>query len=172
MKSIITISMLTCCLFAARASAQQTATEAARSPATANAASLVGTVAPIGLGLAIGDDDGAYVFLLGSIVGPGLGHAYAVNPGRFFLGAGLRTVGWGVCAVAFASAWDNPDNAGSTVLALSGLTIVGVSTVIDIVTADNSARKFNRDHPGPQFSANPTYLPSTKTFGIRLTLSL
>lgn len=172
MKSITTAVIFTCFLIPILASAQVVPTEAAKSPATARAISLIGTAAPICLGIAAGDDGGASLFLLGSIVGPGLGHAYAVNPGRFFLGAGIRTVGWGACAVAFASSWDKPDDAGSTALAIGGLALVTISTVVDISTADNSARNFNRDHPGPQFSANPIYVPSTRTYGVRLTLSL
>lgn len=172
MKSNVAATIITCLLIPVLASAQEVQQEDAKSPATARAVSLIGTAAPICVGIATGDEGGASIFLLGSIVGPGLGHAYAGDHGRFLLGAGLRTVGWGACMAAFASTWENPDNTGSTFLAIGGLALVTVSTVVDITTADNSARKFNRNHPGPQFSANPMYIPSTGTYGIRLSLSL
>ena len=172
MKSIATTIIITCLLSATNTAAQEVPVTLAKSPHTASAVSLIGTTAPVFFGIAAGDDAGAYTVILGSIVGPGLGHAYAANPGRFFLGAGIRTLGWGACAVGFATSWDNPDNTGSAILAVGGLAIITVSTVVDIVTADNSARKFNRSHPGPQLSVMPAYSPSTETYGLRITVNL
>lgn len=90
---------------------EQVATPHSKSPATATSLALAGFLVPIGLMVMASSSEGEgsgntgvfMIGLVGSIVGPGLGHAYAGESGRFWRGAGMRTLTWGVFLGAAAA---------------------------------------------------------------------
>ena len=64
-----------------------------KSPGTAVALSLVSTVAPMGVGVAMGNNAGGWMFLGGLLIGPSVGHIYAGQVGRGLGTIALRGLG-------------------------------------------------------------------------------
>ena len=118
-------------------------------------------------GLAVGC---TFIPALGPLFGPGLGHLYAGNTKQFWIGSGLRTVGWTGFAIAFALTWDNPDSQIGAIAGFSGLGLAVVSTIYDIATTGRSVRQYNEKHARPAISVAPACLDGSGTPGISLTL--
>ena len=91
--------------------AQPSMSTGLKSPGTATGLSFAGLVVPIGISAMVlssgsgggsGDVGLGVLIVAGTILGPGLGHAYAGESGRFWRGAGLRTLSWGAMIGAAA----------------------------------------------------------------------
>lgn len=175
-----TTLLLTILIFTAGAAR---ATEPARtpqykSPETAAGISLLGTAVPVGLMVMAssnsnGDSDAAGLVMLGlvgSIFGPGLGHSYAGDSGRFWRGAGWRTVGWTSLFVAVAISWDNTDSSGAGFLAVGGAAIVVVSTIRDIAMASDSANRYNQRFEPRKVTMMPMWSPRDNSVGLGVSL--
>ncbi len=146
-----------------------------KSPARATRMSLLGTAVPVGLlFLAVIDEDSdsgyGILSLVGSVIGPGMGHAYAENPGRFWRGAGWRTVGWSGLAAAVAISRDDPDSPSAIVLSIAGSTLLLASTVYDIVSASDSAELHNAQFDSPGVSLVPLWFPQENSVGLVMSL--
>lgn len=113
---------------------------------------------------------GTIMPVVGITVGPGLGHLYAGNTKQFWIGTGLRTVGWAGFIVAVALTWENPDSQIGAIGGFSGLGLALVSTVYDIATTGRSVRQYNEKHAQPAISFVPACLNGSGTPGIRVTL--
>jgi hypothetical protein len=172
MKKVISIVAIISLVAFGTAVADEKAPPQPKSPGTAAAISLLATAGPVAFGLAAPNSSGALLFLVGAIFGPGCGHLYAGNQGRFWLGAGLRVAGYAACAGAFAASWDNPDATGAAPAFFAGFGLAVASTVIDIAGADDSARKYNRKHGLDNVTVAPTYFPAQNAFGIKVTIRL
>jgi len=105
----------------------------------------------------------------GAILGPGWGHLYAGNKARFWTGAGIRTVGLGGAVVAYALS-DSPDDGTALTAFVVGMGLWFGSSIYDIATAARSAREYNREHGLGGLSMSPTFDPSSKQAGVRLSL--
>lgn len=112
----------------------------------------------------------ALVMVTGSILGPGLGHAYAGNKGQFWKGAGLRTLGYGGFLAAVAASWDNSDSSGVGGLAVVSSVLYLASSIYDMATADNSAKKYNERLEASRVSVLPTWAPEDDAVGVRVAL--
>lgn len=115
----------------------------------------------------------APAFGAGLVVGPALGHFYADNSSQAWTGIGLRTggalVGFLGANLAFGASWEG-NQALATVgegLVVVGLGTVAISGLYDIVTADNSAREYNREHE-VQANLVPTAEPTGGQVGLAL----
>jgi len=147
-----------------------------RSPAAATGLSVGGFLIPVAMVISMSTGNGGgsgspaagMMMLAGSIFGPGLGHAYAGESGRFWKGAGIRTVSWGAFMVAFAMSWDNPDAGGASVIAVGSGVLYLVSAIRDMVTAGNSARRYNDKLASSQVTVAPTWSPNDESVGVRV----
>lgn len=147
-----------------------------KSPGTAAALSTFGTFIPFGVGVASlpsesGGAGTALIVLGGTIFGPGLGHAYAGNAGRFFSGVGLRLLGWGGLMTTVALSWNDGDSGAAIAGALASTFLILGSSIYDIATAPKSARQFNDRHGYRQISLSPTFNPKNSTPGLQLSMS-
>ena len=112
---------------------------------------------------------GPALFLLGgSIIGPGLGHAYAGDSGQFGGGAGIRTVAWGGFIGALAAAWDNSNSNSAGALAVGSGIIYLASAIHDIATADDAARRHNERVEAQSVSLAPIWCPRDEAVGMQL----
>ena len=163
--------------------AQQSPQEKPKSPEKAAGLSLLGTLVPVGAGLAImsaGDTEngggaaglGATCVLGGVLVGPGLGHSYAGNGDRLLVGLGLRALGLAGATTAVALSWDNPDSGAAALGFGAGMLLVVVSAIYDIATADDAAVNYNKRHGLSGLSVSPTYFANQKACGLSFTLML
>jgi hypothetical protein len=121
---------------------------------------------------------------LGLIFGPGAGHAYAGNRGRFWKGGFIRVgvVSLGMFgAVAIASGtFQGPFGGGGNDAGLiaMGIFIAGVgvglccySAVKDFGTLDDSVRKYNDRHKNISLALSPLYFPEHKAIGAVFTVT-
>jgi hypothetical protein len=125
---------------------------------------------------------GTGIASLGLILGPGVGHVYARNMGRFWSGATTRGIvlssSIAVAAILIhdskGESWE--EGLPKAMLALGsiglGVTICTVSAIRDIATADNSADDYNKEHGFQTLTLRPTYIASQRAPGVMLTLSL
>ena len=150
-----------------------------KSPQTALWMSMLGTVVPLAMTIptvfreSSGPDDGqmeALLFLGGLVVGPSLGHFYAGRPGRAFSGMGLRIVGLGGLAGAFAMSWDS-DSSGAEPLALISLGLMATTLVWDIAAAPKSARIHNDKIKKAQLSVGMVPVDGKPALGLRTQLT-
>lgn len=145
-----------------------------KSPTTATNAALLGFAVPIamvvaGAAASGGESDGAGLILMGlagSIFGPGLGHSYAGDSGRFWRGAGLRTLAYSGVAVAIAVSWDDTDNSGAGALAIGMVVLYLYSSIHDIATASASAERYNERHKSPEVTLTPLWVPQERAVGL------
>jgi hypothetical protein len=150
------------------------------SPSTALRWSLLGTVVPIGGGLALmaatgGMDQNAgagYVgvvsFLGGIVVGPSLGYFSMGRPGRAWTGIGLRALGFGAALGAAAASWDctGSECDGAAVGALLGSAVTLGSLIYDVATVQGAARRQQESRRGTSVNVAPTYSTSRHAAGM------
>ncbi len=149
-----------------------------KSPSTATGMALLGTTVPVALMfLAASEssgssDSGGLVLmgLVGSIFGPGLGHSYAGENGRFWSGAGWRTLAWSSLVVAVAISWDDTDSSSGAFLAVGGAALYLVSTVYDIATASDSADRHNEKLESREVTLIPLWSPQDNSVGLGVSL--
>lgn len=154
-----------------------------KSPGKATSLSLIGTLAPTFFYMAVSSSCsgpegcspavaiiGLTGFVAGPIVGPGFGHMYARNKGRFWTGLGLRTAGLGGAVVAFALSYDNSDSDVALTGFVAGAGLWFGSAIYDIATAARSAREYNRKNGLGWLSVAPTFDLSKRQAGVRLSL--
>lgn len=131
------------------------------------------------------DDDalmtaGWLTCLGGMTFGPGAGHLYAHNTGRFIGGSAIRgacvTVGIIGAAVAITSAFDldgddddDLGTGGSIALLTGGVLWLGYS-IYDINRVGKSVREYNAHQDILMFSASPFYRPNDKAVGLQLSM--
>lgn len=170
-------------IFCSTVSAQHVAGLEMKSPQKAVNLSLLGTLIPVGLGIAmVANDDsersggpamiGALCIMGGILVGPGLGHSYAGSGGRMLSGIGLRLLGFGGAMTAFALSWNSPDSDSAEAGFYGGMALAGFSAIYDIATADDTARKYNERHGLSRVTVSPTYFADHDAGGLTLTLTL
>lgn len=176
----LTIILLVAVLSGSAAANPPTPQLTPKNPGKATAYSLLGWVTPIAAGnlfaARCGNFDTGPTLLLmaGWVAGPGLGHAYAGNSGKLYTGMAIRG---GVLMGAFVlgAAVNNSGSIGSNGEALAAVLvaagIIWYSAIHDIVTADNSARKYNEEHGLTNVSIAPTYNLTDNTAGLQLTLN-
>lgn len=148
-----------------------------KSPGTATGLAVGGLLVPAAFITLLATSDGsggggeaatALFMFGGTIFGPGLGHAYAGDSGRFWKGAGLRTLAWGGFIAALAASWDNPDASGAGAVAVGSMALYLVSAVSDIVTADDSVRRYNERVEASRVSLSPTWQPRDDAVGLQV----
>jgi hypothetical protein len=176
MKRLIGIVMLAGIILCSSASAGGNVGIKAKSPGTATALSLFGTMTPLFVSKALsdsGDPNTATSLLVlgGLLMGPGIGHMYAGNEKRFWGGFGLRLAGLAGMTLSFAASWNNPDSDGAAVGFLAGSVVYLGSTIHDIATADNSVRDYNKKYGLTGVSIAPTYFASQNAPGLQLAIS-
>ena len=130
--------------------------------------SFLGTVAPVVAGYMSGSGSFDLIFIGAVSLGPGLGHLYAANLDHFFIGLGLRTLGFLAIGATYTSSWNDTSPTLQTV----GWLTLGTVSVYDIVTAGGSARKYNEEHGLAKVDISPTYFASQKAFGVQVTIGL
>jgi len=144
--------------------------------------SLLGTVVPIGVGLAMmaaagneGPDGnaaagevGGLSFTGGLVVGPSLGYFHIGQSGRAWRGVGLRVLGLGAAVAAAAASWDCYGNECETagVVALLGSAVTLGSAIYDIATVRGAVRKRNDAAQGVSVGVAPTYSSRRHTAGV------
>jgi hypothetical protein len=152
-----------------------------RSPGTATGMSVAGFLVPIGLTVLLSTgDSGAggespsavlgLTILTGSIFGPGLGHVYAGETGRFWKGAGLRTLSWGGFIAAMAMSWDNPNAEGASGIAFGSIGLYLVSSIYDMAKASDSAKRFNEKAAHRQAKVAPFLVPEENAAGVMVSI--
>ncbi len=185
MKKVIAVVAIVSLVAFGSVAADDSSERQSKSPGTATLISFLGTAIPVAVGVAImssssssyGSSNGAAPivgFALtsgGYLIGPGLGHLYAHNTGRFVVGLGLRMVGAGALLAAFAMSFSSGADSGGEI-AVVGSILGGSITLIDILSAGNSARKYNEKHGLANVSISPSYFASQKAFGVQLTIGL
>ena len=163
---------------AAALAAQEEEPYRARSPGAAVALSVLGTVAPIALGLAKNTRGGLTLTAGGLVLGPAVGYRYAGDVGRGMAHAGIRAAVLGTTvggAVLICSSVDECDffgpNSGAftaaAMLALGGIVATTVLAVVDIVRVDDWVRARN-----PRLGAvslRPAYFPASRAAGLLVT---
>ena len=149
--------------------------------------SLLGTIVPMGVGLAIvasARNDSPYgsaeagaigfvSFAGGLVVGPSLGYFYAGQPGRAWRGVGLRALGVGALIAAAAASWDCHRHAceslGPAVLVGSAVTLG--SAIYDIATVRGAVRRHNREAQRVSVRVAPTYSSQRRAAGVSVQLT-
>lgn len=134
--------------------------------------SLVGTLAPVAVSIPLLKDGGSAGIALGSfglLLGPGLGHLYAENSGRFVSGMFIRGA-VGVIAIYSMSEIDilDDDITGLVFGFLLGGSVVAVSTIYDIATTGKSVDRYNKQHSFGSLSLQPRYWPNHQAVGFSL----
>jgi FtsH-binding integral membrane protein len=97
--------------------------------------------------------------LTAMLLGPSAGRWYAgeTGAGQIALrGAGVSLMFVGAIASICLDSCSG-DNTGPGVLILGGLGLFVGSTIYDVATAGDAARRYNHMHHGQQFSIAPTY---------------
>lgn len=166
--STLLASLATLALLATPARAEHDEPDDAKSPGTATALAVGGTLLPaaaIALGFSVVDDNpglGSLAITTGTIglgLGPSAGHWYA---GKSVTGGlGLRVLGAAVAGAGAMKAMDDCfletqpcSSVGDSIMVAGAAVFVG-GVVWDIATADNAARDWNRRH-GVSVSVAPT----------------
>lgn len=163
-----------------------TSIEVPKSRHTAVIYSLVSTSVPVVVGgvMMQGDNSaplGTGIASLGLIAGPGVGHVYAGNSRRFWIGAGTRGM---ILASSVAVAtiliddsvgesWDEglPKALLAIAIVGAGVTICTVSAVRDIAAADNSVDAHNSARGFQILSLRPAYIANYQASGLVFSLT-
>ncbi|MDX9856466.1 MAG: hypothetical protein RBT76_01610 [candidate division Zixibacteria bacterium] len=163
-----------------------------KSAATGRLISLGTTVTPLIIGSVLigsgdeNDDDGTLaagwiINLSAMTFGPGAGHLYADQSGRFVGGSAIRalciTASLTAAAVGIASTFDFDDDeddddigAASAVVMVGGaLAWLGYS-IYDIARIGKSVDEYNARQDQVLFSASPYYQPQDKAVGLALSI--
>jgi len=125
-----------------------------KSESTALRLSMLGTGLPLGTGVLVAGDAGAWIFLGGAVLGPSLGHFYAERPGRALIGVGIRSAAIVGLAAAIGSSWED-ESGGAAALGIGCLMVGTASIITDIAEAPRSARKHNAGVGERRFSVGP-----------------
>lgn len=184
MKRFLTTSILAAVLASSAAASDTSSVPGSKSHSDAYKYSLMGTLAPtvvgIGVSAATGGeagDVGVSLSLGGLVIGPGLGHLYAGNPGRFALGMGIRAValvGGGLMASQSSENKEWDESLGQVVLWIGlGATVALGSAIYDIRSTDTSVDRYNNAHrPLPRLTVSPTWFAGQHAAGLSLALRL
>lgn len=188
MKKLVALVMIIVALAMESGAAGDIKTYSAKSEQAASNMSVFGHFVPLILGLgafsagasqesANGGLVAAGIFGIatGTVVGPGMGHLYAGNKGRFWRGVGIRGGMWIVAGTVCAKIGEHGTDLG-TGLAIAGvlagtMLVVEISSIIDVAAADNSARDYNEKHGLTQISLSPTYDHKSKTPGFQMSMN-
>ena len=133
------------------------------------------TLAPAGIGLAVGGDAGTSLIAAGVSIGPMAGILYAGDIDRAAMGLGVRTAGAamaGVGALFYVFDSLSQDNrlAVGRIMVYSGLTLTATSALYDILFAAPRAVQKNDSKNGP--GLNPWIDPFTGSLGLTLNINL
>lgn len=195
MKNItyVTVGLLAIALFVGAAeTAAQSETPSHKSASSGRLISLGTTVAPLIIGSVLigsgdeNDDDGTLaagwiINLSAMTFGPGAGHLYADQSGRFVGGSAIRalciTASLTAAAIGIASTFDFDDDeddddvgAASAVVMVGGaLAWLGYS-IYDIARIGKSVDEYNARQDQVLFSASPYYQPRDKAVGLALSI--
>jgi hypothetical protein len=157
----------------------------AKSPEKAVLISLAGTVISYGILMSTsgnGNDMGItnVIVLGGTLIGPGLGHNYAGNEGRMWRGIGIRAAACGLtllgAGLVLDATWNSNEGSeapGIFFIFAGSIAFLG-SSVYDIATADDSARKYNEENglaAKAKISISPTYFVQHQAPGAAITLN-
>ena len=185
-KILLTAVALTFLLHVNVAAADSTSTASPKSKRTALTHSLLWTIVPVAVGVAMmsnkhSDPLGAGVASLGLVLGPGTGHAYAGEMRRFWGGAAIRGLVISSSVLLTAAIVKNSSEDGwqeglsKFMLALGvvgiGGTVCVVSAIHDIATVSRSVDKYNSSHGFADVRITPTYSVNHRAPGVKLTLS-
>jgi hypothetical protein len=151
------------------------------SPSRAVRWSVLGTVVPIGGGVALmgaagnGPDASAALTMLGFLsftggiaAGPSLGYFAIGRPGRAWTGIGLRALGFGVTlgVVGASMSCSSGECGAAAVGVLLGSAVMLGSAIYDIATVKNAARRQLEAARGTAVSVLPTYSMSRHAAGM------
>jgi hypothetical protein len=147
--------------------------------------SLAATLLPVTFGTVLvvqgdGSDNSAaaaagfVIASLGALAGPGTGHLYAGNKGRFYTGIAIRAAAGGMfalgaCTFEFTLSGGS-ETPGAAMLMLLGALAYLISMVGDIATVGRSVDKYNEEHALTDVTLKPSYDPDAKTIGMILSL--
>lgn len=152
---------------------QARASFAPKSPSTAVELSLLGTVVPTALGIALRNDGnrtlGGWLITYGVFLGPSTGYFYGGRVGRGFGGGALRfgilmgtAVGvMGACGGFFGC--ESPGTANA--VALVGVVAYAISAIYDIANAGRAAVEWNARHEPRRLTVTPRIDPGTRSAG-------
>ncbi|GEM_PF-1135021 len=118
----------------------------------------------LGLAIASGSGEiaafGAAVGGAGVAFGPGAGHVYAKQAGRFWTGVFTRAAAGGVVLLGVSQIGfsNNSDNSGGFLLMALGSAGVLASAVYDIATVGGSVDKYNRSNSSVGIRFKPGYI--------------
>jgi len=147
-----------------------------KSENAALALSALGTLIPIGLGLAAtGASEGpegsplpGIMILSGVLVGPSLGYFYGGLPWRGLASMGLRLGGTVAVGAAIAISWNDADNSSAEMLAWSGAALLVGSMVYDIASVKRTVRKHNRSLREKALIITPAYFAKSGAAGLQM----
>ena len=148
----------------------------AKSPETARILSLLGTAAPIALGLAIGESRMVTLVVGGLFLGPALGYVYAGETRRGVVGAGIRLAVLGVgaagavviCSTGDCNTTSDGGAFGAAITFLAaGVVVTTVLASVDIIRVGDRVRARNQRLAA--VSVQPTYFPESRTAGLLVT---
>ncbi|MBD3404384.1 hypothetical protein GF420_15950 [candidate division GN15 bacterium] len=161
----------------------ETVSSAPKSTGTARFISFTATLVPgiVGGALIDGGDNqdsddlktaGLNISALGSYFGPGAGHRYAGNNGRFMSGAGTRLLiglAGGVVLVSMGYEGETEDMESSerVILFATGAAVF-THGMYDVVNVDKSVDAYNERVSKPTMFASPCFLPTNGTLGVQL----
>lgn len=133
---------------ASPARAEPTAPPEPKSPVTATALALTGTIVPLAvIGAGIGANDTRVMLggMAGLMIAPSIGHWYAGE--AFTTGMGIRIVGGGIAMLSFAYLIETDgESSAAGYLMLGGAGCAALGAVVDIVTAPGAVDAWNKKH--------------------------
>jgi hypothetical protein len=144
-----------------------------KSPSSATAWSLFGTVVPTFMGFAAGNAPGGMMVLFGVTMGPSMGYFYVGKSGRGLAGAGIRLGAMTVSVVGLALNYnDKPGElTASAIMFLAPLGFLVGDIIHDIANAHKAAEKYNEKiagkNAGTSLTIAPEYFGSQKAIGIK-----
>jgi len=105
--------------------------------------SILGTLVPIGVGVAVNSDDVRTLLIpVGLLVGPSVGHFYLGDVKRGLIGVGIRVGGIGAAVLlGFAIFGDEYDGGGFEFALIGSGVAILVGSIYSFVTLDDSARE-------------------------------
>jgi hypothetical protein len=149
-----------------------------KSPYLAAGLSLLGTVVPTALGVAVGDRNGSiggWLIAYGVFVGPSTGYFYAGQVGRGMGSAALR---FGIVLGAAAGAmgacggiWGCDDPGAASAIAVVGLAAYAASALYDIARAGAAAQAWNARHAERRIAVTPRIDPAGRSGGVRVSIA-
>jgi hypothetical protein len=154
-----------------------------KSEARAFSYSALGTIATIVPGILIARKNqeitptSGVLLATGYLFGPGVGHIYANNSSRFWIGSGIRFSAvllflYGASNVDIFDSSNSNDEAAAVGI-LGGMALGAFGIFRDFATVDNSVREYNERLETSQFSIAPSLYTQDEnlTFGLQFKLT-